>query len=158
MAAIAPDRNPSSRLPVARSVLAALCTFGMVSLDAASGGWTQFDMVRKDGAGDYLWSYPENWNSGVPTSSTSVEVGDDSSGRALHAVIKSDAYCDQFELAEHGRTEGTTLRIVEGATLTFHGSVTLSKDRESWTYLDGSIYGTGGIGEKNTIVAGTAPP
>ena len=138
-------------LPLAAIFLYAL---GIVSPGPASAVWTKFDMVRQDAAGDYLWAYPENWSSGVPTSTASVEIGDDGSGRALHCVIKSDAHSDAFELAEHARTEGTTLRIVEGVGLTFHGNVTLSKDRESWTYLDGSMYGTGGIGEKNIILIG----
>lgn len=104
----------------------------------ALGQWTHFKMKRHDGKGNYLWSYPENWHRGVPNSGTSCEIGDDSSGRAMHCVIRSDAVCRGMELAEHGRTEGSTLRLEKGASLTFTTGAVMSKDRESWFYVDGT--------------------
>ena len=50
-----------------------------------------------------------------------------------------DAVCRHFELAEHARTQGTTLRLEEGATLTILESGVLSKDRESTFYVDGTL-------------------
>ena len=142
----------------ARSVLPIIILSFVVAVTshtpALGQQWTHFLMNETDAAGDYLWSNPNNWSNGAPTRSRSVEVGDDSSGRAMHAVIKSDAECASLELAEHGGTEGSTLRLLEGVSLTLYGTATLSKDRESWFYVDGSVYGTGGISEKRSIVAG----
>jgi hypothetical protein len=101
--------------------------------------WTQFEMNRKNADGDYLWTDPENWNRGVPGANLSVEIGDDHSGQALHCVIPSGAkaVCQHLELAEHGKTQGTTLRLEEGASFTIQESAVLSKDRESWFYVGG---------------------
>jgi hypothetical protein len=103
--------------------------------------WTQFEMNNKDAHGNYLWTTSENWNRGLPSVYLSVEIGDDHSGKALHCVIPKgyDAVCQNLELAEHGRTQGTTLRLEEGASLTIRESGVLSKDRESWFYVDGSL-------------------
>jgi hypothetical protein len=98
-------------------------------------------MNRNDAHGDYLWTTPENWTKGLPGADLCVEIGDDHSGKALHCVIPPgcDAVCQHFELAEHARTQGTTLRLKEGATLTILESGVLSKDRESWFYVDGTL-------------------
>lgn len=103
--------------------------------------WTQFEMNRQDADGNYLWTTLQNWNRGLPGANLSVEIGDDHSGKALHCVIPPgcDAVCGNFELAEHGRTQGTTLRIGRGASLTIRESGVLSKDRESTVYLDGTL-------------------
>ena len=75
---------------------------------------------RKDAHGNDLWTSGENWTKGLPHSDLGVEIGDDHSGRALHCVIPEgyDAVCHSLELAEHARTQGTTLRIEKGASLT----------------------------------------
>jgi len=103
--------------------------------------WTQFEMNRKDAHGNYLWTTGENWTKGLPNSDLCVEIGDDHSGRALHCVIPKgyNAFCHSLELAEHARTQGTTLRIEEGASLTIRESGVLSKDRESIFYVDGTL-------------------
>jgi hypothetical protein len=103
--------------------------------------WTQFEMNRKDTDGNHLWTTPENWTKGLPSSDLCVEIGDDHSGKALHCVIPAgcDAVCQHFELAEHGRTQGTTLRLEKGATLTILESGVLSKDRESTFYVEGTL-------------------
>ena len=109
---------------------------------AGAQEWTQFEMNRKDAWGHYLWTASENWTKGIPHSELSVEIGDDHSGQALHCVIPSgyDAVCQNLELAEHGRTQGTTLRLAENASLTVLNQAVLSKDRESWFYLDGKLH------------------
>jgi hypothetical protein len=103
--------------------------------------WTQFEMNRSDASGRYLWTSPENWTKGLPGPDLCVEIGDDHSGKALHCVIPAgcDAVCSHFELAEHARTQGTTLRLEKGATLTILESGVLSKDRESTFYVDGTL-------------------
>lgn len=103
--------------------------------------WTQFEMNQKNARGDYLWTASANWTKGLPSEELSVEIGDDHSGRALHCVIPAgvDAVCQNLELAEHGRTQGTTLRLGENASLTILNQAVLSKDRESWFYLDGQL-------------------
>ncbi len=103
--------------------------------------WTQFEMNRKDTHGNYLWTTPDNWTKGLPNADLSVEIGDDHSGQALHCVIPKghDAVCQNLELAEHARTQGTTLRLEKGASLTIRESGVLSKDRESWFYVDGIL-------------------
>jgi hypothetical protein len=82
--------------------------------------WTQFEMNLADSEDRYLWTASENWTKGVPNSDLCVEIGDDHSGQALHCVIPAgcSAVCQHFELAEHGRTQGTTLRLEKGASLT----------------------------------------
>lgn len=113
---------------------------GQIAVEAASG-WTQFDMKKADNRGRFLWTETANWNTGRPQREVSVEIGDDSSGRALHCVIPTGtkAQCLQFELAEHGRTQGTTLRLEKGASLEVFGGATLSKDRESWFHVNGEF-------------------
>jgi hypothetical protein len=103
--------------------------------------WTQFEMNRKDARGRYLWTSSENWTKGLPGVELSVEIGDDHSGQALHCVIPKgyDAVCQNFELAEHARTQGTTLRLEEGASLTIRQLGVLSKDRESSFYVNGTL-------------------
>jgi hypothetical protein len=98
-------------------------------------------MNRKDAHGNYLWTTGENWTKGLPNPDLSVEIGDDHSGQALHCVIPKghDAVCHSLELAEHARTQGTTLRLKEGASLTIRESGVLSKDRESFFYVDGTL-------------------
>ena len=109
---------------------------------AGAQEWTQFEMNRKDARGDYLWTASENWNKSLPHADLSVEIGDDHSGQALHCVIprRHDAVCQNLELAEHGRTQGTTLRLRENASLTILNQAVLSKDRESWFYVDGKLH------------------
>ena len=104
--------------------------------------WTQFEMNRKDAYGNYLWTTSENWTKGLPNAELSVEIGDDHSGQALHCVIPKghNAVCYSLELAEHARTQGTTLRLEEGASLTIRESGVLSKDRESWFFVEGSLH------------------
>ncbi len=104
--------------------------------------WTQFEMNNKDAHGNYLWTTSENWTKGIPNADLSVEIGDDHSGQALHCVIPKghNAVCHSLELAEHARTQGTTLRLEEGASLTIRESGVLSKDRQSWFYVDGTLY------------------
>jgi len=104
--------------------------------------WTQFEMNRKDARGNYLWTTGDNWNKGLPNADLSVEIGDDHSGQALHCVIPKGyhAICQNLELAEHARTQGTTLRLEEGASLTIRETGVLSKDRESWFYVDGTLH------------------
>ena len=104
--------------------------------------WTQFEMNNKDARGNYLWTTGENWTKGIPNADLSVEIGDDHSGQALHCVIPKghDAVCQSLELAEHARTQGTTLRLEKGASLTIRESGVLSKDRESWFYVDGTLH------------------
>jgi hypothetical protein len=104
--------------------------------------WTQFEMNRKDTHGNYLWTTSENWTKGLPNPDLSVEIGDDHSGQALHCVIPKghDAVSHSLELAEHARTQGTTLRLEEGASLTIRESAVLSKDRESRFYIDGTLH------------------
>lgn len=106
---------------------------------AAPGQWTQFQMKRHDGRGAYLWSYPENWNRGVPNAALPCEIGDDTSRRALHCVIRGAAACQTMELAEHARTEGCTLRVEKGASLTFAAGAVISKDRQSTFYINGAV-------------------
>jgi len=103
--------------------------------------WTQFEMNRQDADGRYLWTTAENWTKGVPSSDLCVEIGDDHSGKALHCVIPAgcDAVCQQFELAEHARTQGTTLRLEKGATFTILEAAVLSKDRQSTFWVDGTL-------------------
>ena len=104
--------------------------------------WTQFEMNNMDAHGNYLWTTSENWTKGIPNANLSVEIGDDHSGQALHCVIPKghDAVCQNLELAEHARTQGTTLHLEEGASLTIRESGVLSKDRESWFYVDGTLH------------------
>ncbi len=106
-----------------------------------AAGDSHFLHVRKDAAGHYLWEYPENWSFGaVPNSTTAVEIGEDSSREARHCVIKSDAHSLGMQLAEHALTEGSSLWITEGSSLTIHGSDSvLSKDRLSFTTIDGVL-------------------
>jgi hypothetical protein len=101
--------------------------------------WTQFEMNQRDQRGRFLWNQVKNWNRGEPNADLSVEVGDDNSGKALHCVIPKGvkATCANLELAEHARTQGTTLRLEKGAWLEVLGSAVLSKDRESWFFVDG---------------------
>lgn len=118
-----------------------ICAVWAAPQEAAAQEWTQFEMNRKDVRGDYLWTASENWNKGLPHVGLSVEIGDDHSGQALHCVIPRgyDAVCQNLELAEHGRTQGTTLRLQETASLTILNQAVLSKDRESWFYIDGKL-------------------
>ena len=104
--------------------------------------WTQFEMNCQDAGGRYLWTDAKNWTRGVPNADLCVEIGDDHSGQALHCVIPTgcEAVCLAFELAEHARTQGTTLRLEQGARLTVAGSAILSKDRESCFYVDGTLH------------------
>jgi hypothetical protein len=139
-------RNAGGRIvPAVRSfawLLAGLVWVGLARPGAAAAPeWTQFEMNRKNARGQYLWTTAENWTKGLPHADLSVEIGDDHSGQALHCVIPKgcDAVCQNFELAEHGRTQGTTLRLEEGASLTIRDFGVLSKDRESWFYVDGAL-------------------
>jgi hypothetical protein len=117
-------------------LLAAVC-----SQSADGQTWTQFEMNRCDADGRFLWTEAENWTKGLPDGESCVEIGDDHSAKALHCVIPAEcqAACNHFELAEHARTQGTTLRLEENASLTVGGSAVLSKDRESWFYVDGTV-------------------
>ena len=144
MFALAPNADRSFRRPIALPTVVVLTIVGLISGGAALGqGWTHFEMNRTDGAGDYLWTYPENWHNGVPNRNLSAEIGDDSSGRAMHSVLKSPgAEVYYFEFAEHGRTEGSTFRILQGADLTIYGNAVISKDREGWVYIDGTVRAT----------------
>ncbi|MGD8239100.1 MAG: hypothetical protein PVH68_11140 [Armatimonadota bacterium] len=116
--------------------LLAISTAGTATAQAQ---WTKFDMTKADAQGRYLWHEPGNWSLGVPNESLCAEIGDDDSGRALHCVIAADAICQTMELAEHAQTEGTTLRLLRGVTLTFKAGAVLSKDRESTFYVDGTV-------------------
>jgi hypothetical protein len=110
---------------------------------AVAQHWTQFEMnCGGDTDGRFLWTTAENWTQGLPGRELSAEIGDDHSGRALHCVIPAGslAECNHLELAEHARTQGTTLRLEKGASLTVSGSAVLSKDRESWCYVDGALH------------------
>lgn len=109
---------------------------------AGAQEWTQFEMNHRDVRGDYLWTASANWTKGLPRAELSVEIGDDHSGKALHCVIPRGyhAVCQNLELAEHGRTQGTTLRLAASASLTVLNQTVLSKDRESWFYLDGKLH------------------
>jgi hypothetical protein len=119
-----------------------LCVGWTIPETVTAQEWTQFEMNRKDAQGNYLWITGDNWNKGLPNADLSVEIGDDHSGQALHCVIPKGyhAVCQNLELAEHGRTQGTTLRLEEGASLTILESGVLSKDRESWFYVDGTLH------------------
>ena len=119
-----------------------LCIGWITTETVTAQVWTQFEMNRKDANGHYLWTTSENWNKGLPNADLSVEIGDDHSGKALHCVIPKgyDAVCRNLELAEHARTQGTTLRLEEGASLTIRETGILSKDRESWFYVDGTLH------------------
>jgi hypothetical protein len=123
-------------------VWAVSCLLWVAPEKAAAQEWTQFEMNLRDVRGDYLWTTGSNWTKGLPHAELSVEIGDDHSGRALHCVIPLgyDAVCQNLELAEHGRTQGTTLRVAERASLTVLNQAVLSKDRESWFYLDGRLH------------------
>ncbi len=103
--------------------------------------WTQFEMNRSNASGGFLWTAPENWTKGIPSSDLCVEIGDDHSRQALHCVIpaRCNAVCQHFELAEHGRTQGTTLRLERCSRLTILESGVLSKDRESTFFVDGTL-------------------
>ncbi len=103
--------------------------------------WTQFEMNQSNATGSYLWTTPDNWTRGLPGSDLCVEVGDDHSGQALHCVIPTGckAVCQHFELAEHARTQGTTLRLEHGASLTILESGVLSKDRQSTFFVHGTL-------------------
>ena len=106
-------------------------------------GWTHFLHNEADGNGDYLWISPNNWSSGLPTSLTSIEIGEDSAGEARHCVLyEPGVSCYQLELAEHANTEGSSLKIKQGATLKAYDNVTLSKDREGYLYVDGTFEAT----------------
>jgi hypothetical protein len=123
--------------------LTGLLCIGWISPETATAQvWTQFEMNHEDANGDYLWTTSENWNKGLPNAELSVEIGDDHSGQALHCVIPKgyDAVCQNLELAEHARTQGTTLRLEKGASLSILESAVLSKDRESWFYVDGTLH------------------
>ena len=105
-----------------------------------------FNDSRQDANSQYLWNYAENWMGGsVPTAGDAVELGNEAAGVPVHCTVTSDADCSAMELAEAHHTEGSTLWIQQGATMTVHGGlVTLSKDRESWTTVDGNfIHSTG---------------
>lgn len=130
-----------------------LYILGAVTGTVLAQEWTQFEMNRKDTQGRYLWSKSENWTNGLPGPELSVEIGDDHSGQALHCVIPKgcDAFCLSFELAEHARTQGTTLHLEEGASLTIRQSGILSKDRESVFYVNGTLRCTT---ENNTLRIG----
>ncbi|MHC4717886.1 MAG: hypothetical protein ACYS5V_13010 [Planctomycetota bacterium] len=128
--------------PAARKIRADLAVPIILALVAGTATgqarWTKFDMSKADGQGRYLWHEPANWSRGVPDGSLSVEIGDDGSRRPLHCVIAADAVCERMELAEHARTEGTTLRLLKGVTLTFRKGAVMSKDRASTFYVDGT--------------------
>ena len=107
---------------------------------AVPPAWTHFLHNEADGNGDYLWSYPNNWSAGLPGTVTSAEIGEDSAGEARHCVLyASGVQCLHFELAEHGGTEGSSLHVKQGASLTFGGTVNIAKDREGWFYIDGTV-------------------
>lgn len=122
-------------------LLVSLSAVWIASETADAQTWTQFEMNRQDAGGRFLWTTAENWTNGLPDAERCVEIGDDHSGKALHCVIPAgcQAACSHFELAEHARTQGTTLRLEEKASLTVEGSAVLSKDRESWFYVDGTV-------------------
>jgi hypothetical protein len=134
----------NSKVPRTIRLLALLmiCAVWATPEMAGAQEWTQFEMNHKDGKGGYLWTASENWTKGLPHAELSVEIGDDHSGQALHCVIPKghNAVCQNLELAEHGRTQGTTLRLGENASLTVLNLAVLSKDRESWFYLDGRLH------------------
>jgi hypothetical protein len=119
-----------------------LCVGWAIPETVTAQEWTQFEMNRKDALGNYLWTTGDNWNKGLPNADLSVEIGDDHSGQALHCVIPKGchAVCQNLELAEHARTQGTTLRLENGASLTIRETGVLSKDRESWFYVDGTLH------------------
>jgi hypothetical protein len=121
------------------SIVCLASALALQQTSAQTPQWTQFEMNQADEEGRFLWTEAKNWNRGLPHAEVSVEIGDDSSGKALHCVIPAgaDVACVQFELAEHARTQGTTLRLEKGASFEVHGAATLSKDRESWFYVDG---------------------
>ncbi len=128
---------------IARSLLVTgvTCLLSVFSEFASAQEWTQFEMNRADDKGRYLWTTAENWNKRLPAANLSVEIGDDHSGKPLHCVIpaNTEAVCQNFELAEHARTQGTTLRLERGATFTIRESGVLSKDRECWFHVDGTL-------------------
>ena len=102
--------------------------------------WSGFEMNEADGNGDYLWLYPNNWDNGLPGSAVGVEIGNDQSGQAIHCVLyEPGATCLHFELAEHANTQGSSLKVRQGATLTMGGTVVIAKDREGWLYIDGTV-------------------
>jgi len=123
-------------------LLAGLVCAHFNTTEVSAQEWTQFEMNIKNAGGTYLWTEGQNWTKGLPSSELSVEIGDDHSGRALHCVIPKGyhAVCQNLELAEHARTQGTTLRLQEGASLTISESAVLSKDRESWFYVNGTLH------------------
>ncbi len=126
------------RLLAGLMVCAAWAAPGM----AGAQEWTQFEMNHKDAHQGHLWTASENWTKGLPHAELSVEIGDDHSDQALHCVVPRGhhAVCQNLELAEHGRTQGTTLRLGENASLTVLNQAVLSKDRESWFYLNGRLH------------------
>ncbi len=96
---------------------------------------------KKDANGLYLWSEPANWSSGrVPSAGEAVEIGEDTAGGPRNCVVAGEAHCGKLELAEHAKTQGSTLWIQRNASLTVHGGlITLSKDRASRTVVDGTL-------------------
>ena len=112
----------------------------------ANGAWSHFDMVRADAQGDYLWSYPENWSGGVPNAGTSIEIGDDSSRRAIHCVLKiPNAACAEVQIAEHGLTDGSSLTVKPGAMLTTNYWTQVGKDEWGVLIVEGTVRVAGGV-------------
>ncbi len=130
----------------------AAIVLGGLSVEPAAGQWMHFEMKTADANGDYLWEEPKNWLGGQPYYWAFVELGNEASMGPVHVVVTSDAECFDMELAEAPLTEGTTLRIRSDASLTINWRAVFSKDRESWLYVDGGLYGA--AGEQVIMIAG----
>ncbi len=102
--------------------------------------WTRFEMNHKDEAGKYLWRSDDNWRGGFPAKNRALEVGDDKSGKAVHCVLAGGKVeCGGMEIAEHARTEGSSLIIKRKAEVLCYGNIVVGKDRTGYLTIEGTV-------------------
>ncbi len=98
-----------------------------------------FQEVTADANGDYRWSEPNNWENGFPGRWSEAEIGGDSAGQAVHCTLYVDAICRGVQIAEHANTEGSSLLIGAGATLTSWHKAQVGKDRLGYLTINGTL-------------------
>ena len=102
--------------------------------------YTDFLENEADGNGDYLWSTPNNWTSGLPGSQTQAQIGHSGVVGPVHCVLyDTGATCNGVEIAEAGGTEGSSFLIAEGASLAYSGKILVAKDRLGYLTVNGML-------------------